>query len=168
MSPVRRLAAAALLGAAGCSAFPHAADSGRRMAQDGFVVLTAPVQVPWVAAREAWAACPGGEGRSRLWLPVWFVGCACGEAVLGVLHAADLLAAPIHLCAGNGPAPIYRGCEFPLQRNVNFFSAPTGELALYGVAGTGGAAVAWWFGTTYVPGIFRFFTGHGSGLLTGG
>ena len=174
MTRVRSLAAAAEICCAaalisGCNTFPGAKAAGERLEVDAFVTFTAPLQVPWVAGREAWAACDGEGAFSKLWLPAYFVGFTFAEAGLSALHTLDIVAAPIHVIAGNGPPGIYRGCEFPLQRTAPLASRATGELALYGVAGAGGAAIGYWFATTYVPGIFSFFTGSGSGgILTGG
>jgi hypothetical protein len=162
--PAGALVAAGLL--SGCSAFPGARAAAGRMQLDAFVTLTAPLQVPWLAARAAWAEGAADSGAANLLLPIRLLGHCFAEAATCALHTLDLAAAPIHLVAGNGPAPIYAGCALPLERREPFASRATGELALYDVAGVGGAAIAWWFGTTYVPGIFRFFTGTG-GLLAG-
>jgi len=143
---------------AGCSAFPGAADAGRRLLADGFVSLTAPLQVPAMAARDAWAACAGEEGSSKALLPAWFVAFAFEHAGLCALHLVDLTAAPIHLVAGNRPPRIYRPWSLPMERDRDgVLGHEAGELALYGVAGVGGAAIAWWFGTSYVPHVFRWF-----------
>ena len=143
----------------GCSAFPGAKVAGERLKVDGYVFVTSPIQVPWVAARESWQACSGEEGSSKLLLPVYFVGYTLAHTGLATLHTLDLLAAPIHVVAGNGPAGIYRGCEMPLVRQKPLASAETGELALYDVAGTGGAVLTWWFFFIYIPEAFSFWTG---------
>lgn len=157
MTRAAALAVATL--AAGCTAFPGAAQAGRRALEDGFVSLTAPVQVPVMAAREAWAAGGGEDGRSRFWLPLDFVGCCFVEAGLCALHALDLVATPVHVVVGNGPAGIYRTDVFPMERQRPAFGEETGELALYGIGSVAGAAIAWWFGSHYVPHLFRWFTG---------
>jgi hypothetical protein len=153
------LASALLSAASACSAFPDAAATGQRLKVDGFVLLTSPIGVPWVAATESWGACSGDEGHTKLLLPVFFVGYTLAHTGLAVLHTLDLVAAPIHLVAGNGPAAIYRGCELPLVREKPLVSSATGELALYGVAGTGGALIAYWFVAIYIPEAFSFWTG---------
>ena len=149
--------AAALL--QGCEASPGVAAAGDRFVVDGFVTFTSPLQVPWVAGREAWDACDGEEKASKLLLPAYFVGYLVAETGLATLHAIDLAATPIHLVAGNGPPGIYRRCEFPLERQAPLASRATGELALYGIAGVGGVVIAYWFGTVYVPALARHLTG---------
>lgn len=141
-----------------CGTFEGTKAAAERLKVDAFVTFTSPIQIPWVAAREAWAACDGEHGSSRLLLPVYFVGYFVTETGLSALHAIDLAASPIHLIAGNGPPGIYRGCEFPLRREKYLISRETGELALYGVAGVGGAAITYWFVTAYIPNIFDTFT----------
>lgn len=151
------LVAAALL--SGCESTPGTAAAGQRAKVDAFVALTSPVQVPWVAGREAWEACDGEGGASKLLLPFCFVGYLVAHTGIAVLHAADLVVTPIHLVAGNGPPGIYRGCEFPLVRETSLASRKTGELALYGAAGIGGVFIAYWFTTYYVPALARHLTG---------
>ena len=153
------LAGALLSAASACSAFPDAGATGERLKIDGFVLLTSPIGVPWVAAVESWSACSGDDGHSKLLLPVCFVGYTLAHTGLAVLHTLDLVAAPIHLVAGNGPAGIYRGCELPLVRDKPLASSATGELALYGVAGTGGVLIAYWFVAIYIPEAFSLITG---------
>lgn len=143
----------------GCETFPGAREAGRRLTVDGYVLVTSPIQVPWVAAKESWEACSGEAGSSKLLLPLYFVGYTVAHTGLAVLHTLDLVAAPIHVVAGNGPAGIYRGCEMPLVRQKPLFSPETGELALYDVAGTGGAVITYWFVFIYLPEAFSFFTG---------
>jgi len=145
--------------ACGCSAFPDARATGERLKIDGFVAVTSPIQVPWVAARESWEACSGEGKSSKLLLPAYFVGYTLAHTGLALFHTLDLFAAPIHLFAGNGPAGVYRGCEMPLERVKPLFSRATGELALYDVAGTGGAVITYWFFVIYIPEAFSFFTG---------
>ncbi len=154
------LAAALVAGALqqGCES-PGAAAAGERAKVDAFVTFTSPVQIPWVAGREAWEACDGEGKASKLLLPACFVGYFAAHTCYAVLHAADLVATPIHLVAGNGPAGIYRGCEFPLVREAPLASRQTGELALYGAAGIGGVLIAYWFTTYYVPALARHLTG---------
>jgi hypothetical protein len=152
------LAATCLLGA-GCSAFPGAADAGRRALHDTYVTFTAPVQVPCMAAVEAWAACSGEEGSPKVLVPVYFVGYALLEAGLCAMHTIDLTAAPIHLVVGNGPSPIYDTKPFPMERRTAAWSGDTGELGLYDVGGVAGAVVAYWFGTQYFPHIFHWVLG---------
>jgi hypothetical protein len=113
--------------------------------------------VPLVAGREAWE-WSGAEGRSRAWLPVAFVGGFVVHAGVAALHLLDVAATPIHFVAGNGPAEVYDGFDLPLARSQEPFGPEVGELALWGSAGAGGAAIAWWFGTSYVPHLFRWFT----------
>jgi len=151
------LAASALL--QGCESFPGAAAAGQRAKVDAFVAVTSPVQVPWVAGREAWEACDGEGKSSKLLLPAYFVGFFVAHTGLAVAHTFDLVVTPIHLVAGNGPAGIYRGCEFPLERQAPLASRATGELALYGAAGVGGVLIAYWFTTYYVPALARHLTG---------
>lgn len=154
-----RLAALALaLPLAGCALFPAPGASARRLGHDLFVVASSPLQVPLVAARDAWE-WSGAPERSRAWLPVAFVGGVLVHGGLAVLHLADVAATPIHFVAGNGPAPTYDGFALPHRDAPEPLAPAAGELALYGVAGVGGAAIAWWFGGTYVPHLFRFFTG---------
>lgn len=155
-APALLLASALLVG---CDAFPGASVAGERLKVDGYVALTSPIQVPWVAARESWQACSGEEGSSKLLLPAYFLGYTLAHTGLAVAHTLDLFAAPIHVVAGNGPAGIYRGCEMPLVREKPLASAETGELALYDVAGTGGALLTYWFVFIYIPEAFSFWTG---------
>jgi hypothetical protein len=143
----------------GCDAFPGASVAGERLKVDGYVAITSPINVPWVAARESWQACSGDEGSSKLLLPCYFVGYTLAHTGLAVAHTLDLFAAPIHVVAGNGPAGIYRGCEMPLVRQKPLASAETGELALYDVAGTGGAVLTYWFVFIYIPEAFSLITG---------
>jgi hypothetical protein len=145
--------------AAGCATLPGTADAGRRALEDGLVAVMAPVQVPALAAVEAWEAGRGGGALSQLLLPARFVGFCFSEAGLCALHALDLAASPIHLVAGNGPAGIYRLDRFPMERATPALSSDSGELALYGVGGAAGAAIAYWFGAYYVPHLFHWFTG---------
>jgi hypothetical protein len=151
------IAAAASVGA-GCSSIDVAATS-ERLGQDLFVVATSPLQLPWVAARDAWQWTTATPDRSPAWLPVAFVGNAMVHAGLAALHALDLVAAPIHLVAGNGPAEVYAGFDLPHVDAAAPLGPAAGELALWGAAGVGGAAIAWWFGSHYVPGLFELFAG---------
>ncbi|MBL8840379.1 MAG: hypothetical protein JNL90_02495 [Planctomycetes bacterium] len=155
------LAAAALAvasSAPGCMLFPAPAESARRLGQDLFVVVTAPLQVPWVAARDAWAWTDSPD-RSRAWVPLFFVGDLVLQSGLAALHAVDAAVAPLHFVAGNGPAGVYEGFALPHQPAATPLAPAAGEMLLWGAAGAGGAVVAWWFGGTYVPHLFRFFTG---------
>ena len=159
---MRKAALAALLAqgliAPGCTTFAGAADAGRRALVDGYVAITAPIQVPAMAGRDAWNACSGEDGASKAWLPVFFVGYALQHAGLSALHLIDLAASPIHLVVGNPPPRIYVPYELPMPRYEDAsLGKETGELALYGVAGVGGAIVAWYFATIYLPHIFRWF-----------
>lgn len=153
---MRGLVVGALSVVAGCAAFPAPGNSADRLGQDLFVTATAPIQVPWLAARDAWEWSVGPE-QSGAWLPVAFVGGLLLHGGLATLHALDLVATPIHFIAGNGPAEVYAGCELPLERGVAPLGPAAGELALYGAAGVGGVAIAWWFGGTYVPHLFARF-----------
>jgi hypothetical protein len=108
-----------------------------------------------MAAREAWLASGGSSGRSRAWLPLDFAGRALLHAGLCALHLLDLPAAPIHLVAGEGPPEVYEPFDFPMELHAGADLADeAGELALYGIAGSGGAAISWWLGSVYLPGIF--------------
>jgi hypothetical protein len=150
--------AAAVLLAPGCTAFPGAANGGRRALVDGFVSITAPVQVVWMAGRDAWQHCSGEEGSSKLLLPVWFVAHSFEHAGISALHFLDLFASPIHVVAGNGPPRIYEPYEWPMPRVEEApYGAEVGELALYGAAGVGGAIVAYWFATIYIPNLVSWF-----------
>lgn len=158
---MRRLVAlVALAASAGCSAFPDAGATGRRVLVDGFVTLTSPVQAPAMAGRDAWDDCGGGPAAKRLLLPVYFVGRLCQHTGLCALHTVDLVAAPIHLFVGNGPPKIYVPYELPMRWQPDAkVGSEAGQLALYGVAGIGGAVIAWWFATIYVPHLFHWFAG---------
>jgi len=153
------LSSGALLLLQGCAAFPGAAAAGERAKIDAFVAVTSPIQVPWVAGREAWDACDGEGKSSKLLLPAYFVGYLLAHTGLAVAHTADLVVTPIHLIAGNGPAGVYRGCEFPLERQAPLASRATGELALYGAASVSSVLIAYWFTTYYVPALARHLTG---------
>jgi len=152
--------AVASLPLAGCSAFPGAADAGERVLVDGFVALTSPVQVPVMAARDAWNDCGSEHAAMMLLLPVFFVGRACEHVGLAAMHAVDLVAAPIHVCVGNGPPKIYVPYELPMAWYPDAkLGSEAGELALYDAAGVGGLVIAWWFTTIYVPHLFHWFAG---------
>ncbi len=75
------------MAAPGCTLFPAPVESARRLGQDLYVVVTAPLQVPWVAARDAWA-WTGEEERSRGWLPIVFVGEFLLNRCCGVVQLA--------------------------------------------------------------------------------
>ena len=147
----------AALGGSGCTAVDFAA-TGERLGQDLFVVATSPLQVPCVAARDAWEWTAEPD-RSRAWLPIAFVGAVAVHGGLAALHALDVVAAPIHLVAGNGKADVYAGFDLPHVDAPAALGPAAGELALWGAAGVGGAAIAWWFGSSYVPHLFEVFGG---------
>lgn len=140
----------------GCAACPAPAASCERLGQDLFVVATSPLQVPWIAARDAWE-WSGRPDHSRGWLPVAFVGGVLLQTGLMALHAVDVAATPLHFVAGNGPAAVFDGCALPLERTAEPLGPAAGELALWGAAGVGGVVVGWWFGHTYVPHLFARF-----------
>ncbi|MBM4015395.1 MAG: hypothetical protein FJ293_10595 [Planctomycetes bacterium] len=147
----------AALAVPGCAAVDVAA-TGERVGQDLFVVATSPLQVPWVAARDAWEWTAAPE-RSRAWLPLAFLGGVVVHGGLAALHALDVVAAPIHLVAGNGKAQVYAGFDLPHVDAPAPLGPAAGELALWGAAGAGGAVIAWWFGASYVPNLFAVFGG---------
>jgi hypothetical protein len=148
------------LALAGCAEFPGAGDAGRRVLVDGFVVLTSPVQVPAMAARDAWDDCGSDHPALLLLLPVFFVGRTVEHAVLAAMHGVDLVAAPIHACVGNGPPRIYEPYQLPMPWCTDSdLGHETGELALYDAAGVGGAVIAWWFATIYIPHLFHWIAG---------
>jgi hypothetical protein len=138
--------------------FPAPGASARRLGQDLWVVVTSPLQLPLVAGRESWEWC-GEEGRSRLWVPFVFVGELVIHGGLAALHGVDIVATPVHFIAGNGPAEVYDGFGLPLERTDAPLGPAAGVLLLWGAAGTAGAVIAWWFGSTYVPHLFHWFTG---------
>lgn len=151
--------AAILFTSSACSTFPGAADAGRRFLVDGFVTLTSPVQVPAMAARDAWNSCTDDNEKSTFWLPAYFVGYTLYHTGLCALHTLDFAAAPIHLVVGNGPPRIYEPYALPMPRAADSnLGHEVGELALYDAAGIGGVVIAWWFGSTYVPHLFHWFT----------
>jgi hypothetical protein len=116
------------------------------------------VQIPLIAGRDAWRACSGEEGSTKLLLPVWFVVYSFEHAGLGALHLVDLAASPIHVIVGNPPAPIYEPWTFPLREIApeGTLGKETGHLALYGIAGVGGAVIAWWYTTIFIPHLFAW------------
>ncbi len=142
----------------GCAAFPAPAESARRLGQDLFVVVTAPLQVPWVAARDAWNFTDGPD-HSRGWVPLLFVGDCVLQTGLAAFHLIDVAATPLHFVAGNGPAAVYDGFSLPHQPADAPLAPAAGEMLLWGAAGAGGVVIGWWFGGTYVPHVFRFFAG---------
>ena len=155
----RRSVALGLLAFGGCAAWPEGRAGGERALADAFVTLASPVEIPAMAARDAWKLCHDEPDDSVAWLPLAFLGFTLEHTGLSVLHTFDLAATPIHLLKGDGPPRIYQPYSLPMGRVPDAdLGGEAGELALYGIAAIGGSVIAWWFGTSYVPHLFHYFT----------
>lgn len=138
----------------GCSAFSGAPSAGRRASADLFVVLTSPVQIPVMAARDA-ATSFENPWVSAGVFPASFVWHTLRHTGLLALYSLDLVATPLHLFNDLEAPRIYRHYEFPMSIPED---APVAEeaadMALWGIGMVGGTAVSVWFFGYYVPGLF--------------
>jgi hypothetical protein len=125
----------ALLGLALLSGCQGAANAGKRVAEDGFVVVTSPLQIPTMAARDA-ATNFESPAASAAMFPITFPLFILEHAMFTVIHAVDLVAFPVHFFHDVPSTSIYRAYGLPLERGpgANMINDALGGVAIATVA----------------------------------
>ncbi|MCA8962611.1 MAG: hypothetical protein KDC38_18930 [Planctomycetes bacterium] len=127
-----------LIALSGCHA-----PAWRRIGHDAFVVATAPLQIPVMAARDA-AINFDEPATSTLLFPITFPLFVIEHTALSLAHAGDLLIFPAHFFSDRDSLKIYREVAFPLRRGpyAELFSDGLGTVLVV-VAGFGIPVLLW-------------------------
>lgn len=138
---------------AGCASLPGLSGAGKRLAADLFVIGSAPLQIPAMAARDAWTEVRDPWLRPVA-LPVKFVGRALLHTGLTLLHGVDLVALPLHVFRECEPVRIYEAYSLPMAFAPEAaIATEAGEIALWSAGAVGGVAVGYYFFGVYVPAV---------------
>ena len=103
---------ALLLLLTGCVSAGRAA---RRAGEDGFVVLTSPVQIPVTAVRDAFVAFEH-PGLAAAAFPLFFPLHVMEHTLFTAIHAVDLVMFPAFFFYDSPSLNIYEGYDLPLER----------------------------------------------------
>lgn len=117
---------------AGCVSAGRAA---RRAGEDGFVVLTSPVQIPVTAVRDSLTAFES-PGLAAAAFPVFFPLYVMEHTLFTAIHAVDLVTFPAFFFYDSPSLNIYEGYDLPLVRDYNAdnISQGVGMIAVFGAA----------------------------------